>query len=220
MLNSYEELRQIDVTPYCDTREAKDDRGRTVDIPYLSWAKCVDLLHANGASEVWFEPVETPEGSFVWSSGRTMCGAKEGSEGRACGNYFVKVLIHIDDMEFIQAYPLMNGNYVVYEDTITQLRISNAHARAFVKGVAIRTGLGFSLWLGDKDTEPVNRFDELSEHNPLKVCEYIEQLITAKIRRGETEEQVLTSIGVNKKQLELIKRALNNAGAIIAALRR
>ena len=35
MLKSYEEMRQIDVTPYCEEREG---------VLYLNWAKCIDLL--------------------------------------------------------------------------------------------------------------------------------------------------------------------------------
>ena len=36
MLKSYEEMRKIDVRPYCEEREGK---------LYLNWAKCVELLH-------------------------------------------------------------------------------------------------------------------------------------------------------------------------------
>jgi hypothetical protein len=43
MLKSYAELRKIDVTPYCEDRDGAK---------YLPWAKCVDLLHTNGAEKV------------------------------------------------------------------------------------------------------------------------------------------------------------------------
>lgn len=39
MLKKYEELRKIDVTPYCEERDKA---------LYLNWAKCIDLLHENG----------------------------------------------------------------------------------------------------------------------------------------------------------------------------
>ena len=48
MLKSYEEMRKIDVTPYCEERDG---------LAYLNWAKCIDLLHENGAEKVYFEPV-------------------------------------------------------------------------------------------------------------------------------------------------------------------
>lgn len=213
MLKSFSELRKIDVTPYCDYREAKDDKGKTVKIPYLPWAKCLDLLHENGAEEVWFEPIENKDGSLLFSAAHT-----ETEKGKKCGNYFVKVLIHIDNLEFSFTHALMNGSYVVWEDTLTQLRISNALARAFVKGVAIRTGLGFSLWLDDKDTEPTR--DDLSDQNPLKLKQYIEQLMTEKIKRGATEDDILSDMGISKKQFETVLKALTNASFIINGLRK
>ena len=51
----FEELIKVDVRPFCETRKAKDDNGNVVDIPYLNWAKCVKLLHENGAKDVWAE---------------------------------------------------------------------------------------------------------------------------------------------------------------------
>jgi len=32
-IKSYTEMRKIDVLPYCETREAKDDRGRKIEVP-------------------------------------------------------------------------------------------------------------------------------------------------------------------------------------------
>ena len=48
MLKSYEEMRKIDVTPFCEEREG---------MLYLNWAKCIDLLRENGAKKVYWEPV-------------------------------------------------------------------------------------------------------------------------------------------------------------------
>ena len=47
-LKSWEEMRKIDVTPYCQERD-----GMT----YLNWAKCIDLLHENGAKKVYWVPI-------------------------------------------------------------------------------------------------------------------------------------------------------------------
>src|SRR5699024_378236 len=131
----------------CDKREAKDDRGHKVQVPYLNWATCKNLLHENGAESVYFVPLKAPNGSYLFMSAEV-----ENKDGRRTGCWFVSVEIHIDGRTFTMDMPLMNGSLVVYEDTLNQLRISNAHARAFVKGVAIHTGLGFSLWCTDKDT--------------------------------------------------------------------
>ena len=48
MLKSYEELRKVDVSKWVEKRDGAD---------YLNWAKVVDLLHENGANQVYFEPV-------------------------------------------------------------------------------------------------------------------------------------------------------------------
>ena len=47
-LKSWEEMHKIDVTPYCQERD-----GMT----YLNWAKCIDLLHENGAKKVYWVPI-------------------------------------------------------------------------------------------------------------------------------------------------------------------
>ena len=65
MLKSFSELRKIDVTPYCELREAKDDKGKTIQVPYLNWARCKALLHENGAERVTFEPVVGANGSSL-----------------------------------------------------------------------------------------------------------------------------------------------------------
>lgn len=209
-LKPYSELIKIDILPFCDARDGNDDKGQKVKIPYLNWAKCVDLLHENGAQDVYFEPVENTDGTFLFSSAQT-----QNKDGRLCGNYFVKVNIHIDNLSFIQSLPLMNGALVVYADTLNQLRISNAHARAFVKGVAIRTGLGLKLWMSEDMPETV---DDPSMHNPIKVKQYIEELLTAKIKRGMQYEDILADMNLNKKQFDIVLKALDNAAYLIGVL--
>jgi hypothetical protein len=60
-LKPFNELVKVDVLPYCDTRGAKDESGKTIKVPYLSWAKCAKLLHDNGAESVWYAPCQCPE---------------------------------------------------------------------------------------------------------------------------------------------------------------
>ena len=103
----------------------------------------------------------------------------------------------------------MNGSLVVYEDTLNQLRIANAHARAFVKGVAIHTGLGFSLWCTDKDTEQDP--DDLSGHSIMAVKRRIEMEITAKLQKGMEMDDILSLIGINRRQFDNTMKALDNA---------
>lgn len=203
MLKPYNELVKIDVLPYCDKREAKDDKGRKALVPYLNWATCKTLLHENGAESVYFVPLKAPNGSYLFMSADV-----ENKDGRKTGCWFVSVEIHIDDRTFTMDMPLMNGSLVVYEDTLNQLRISNAHARAFVKGVAIHTGLGFSLWCTDKDTEQDP--DDLSGHSIVAIKRRIETELTAKMQRGMDMDDILSAIGISRRQFDNTMKAIDN----------
>ena len=194
MLKPFHELIKLDVRPYCDVRDAKDESGKLIKVPYLSWAKCIKLLHEQGAESVWYAPVECPEThTYLWPQAKVTT-----SKGRETYCWFVRVLIHIDEQEFPYDTPLLNGSLVVYSDTLNQLRINNALARAFVKGVAIRTGLGFDLWAeGDGDDGE----DDLSRHSIWAVKERLERLITTKERNGLDHRDLLAALGINDKQL-------------------
>lgn len=178
MLKPFAELRKIDVTPYCEYREAKDDNGKKIEVPYLNWARCKDLLHQNGAEKVIFEPVTGANGSSLIMADAEFTD-KNGITNRC---YEVRVKVTIDDLVFESQFPLMNGSNPVKDNSLTQQRLWNAQTRAFVKGVAINTGLGFDLWLSD--TTGVDQEDDLSKHNLKSIKERMEQKITELIKKG------------------------------------
>ena len=198
MLKKFDELYKIDVLPYCDFKDGKDDKGKQKKIPYLNWAKCVTLLHDNGAEVVYFTPIKNADGGYLFSSREV-----KNKDERTTGCYFVSVEIHIDDLVFTQDLPLLNGNLVVYDDTLNQLRISNAHARAFVKGVAIRTGLGFSLWAEDDEGEKATS-EDLSVHNIFKIKQRIEQRFTELMKRGMSQAEICEKCGLKEKDVGAI----------------
>ena len=213
-LLSYKELSKIDVLPFCDHRKAKDDKGKTIDVPYLNWAKCIELLHQYGADTVYYTPLKAPNGSYLFESKIV-----NNKDGRTTGCYFVSAEIHIDDSVFTMDMPLLNGSLVVYDDTLNQLRISNCHARAFVKGVAIHTGLGFSLWVSDKDSDVGN--DDLSGHSIYAIKQRIEMLITAKMSTGGmSQKELFDAINISEKQFNLIMKAFDNIAILEERLRR
>ena len=193
---------QVNVLPRCDYREAKDERGQKVKVPYLNWAICKDMLHENGAETVYYTPLKTPEGSYRFGSREVA-----NKEGRKTGCWFVSVEVHIDDLTFTMDMPLMNGSLVVYEDTLNQLRISNAHARAFVKGVAIHTGLGFKLWMNEKDTDPAP--DDLSGHSILASKQRLEIKMTEKQKQGWSIGEICKAIGTNEKGMGILLKELS-----------
>lgn len=139
MLKSYEEMRKIDVTPYCKERDG---------IRYLNWARCKELLHKNGAETVYFVPIlnNRTGGSLFYTDLEFM--DKAGIKNRC---YETRIEIHIDDKVYIMHSPVMNGTNPVKDNSMSQQRVWNSMCRSFVKGVAIYTGLGFDLWLKEEE---------------------------------------------------------------------
>lgn len=163
MIKSYAEMRKVDVMPYVDKRDGKD---------FLNWAKCKELLHKNGAEVVYFEPCVNANGSSLFMSEIVFTDSK-GNTNRC---YEVRVHIVIDDLEFDAQYPLMNGSNPVKDNSMSQQRVWNAQTRAFVKGVAMRTGLGFELWV--KNMDDTEQEDDLNKHSLFAIKERFQQEYT------------------------------------------
>ncbi len=196
-IKSYAEMRKIDVLPYCDLREAKDDKGRTIKVPYLNWAKCKELLHQNGAGLVYFEPCVNANGSSLFMSDQVFTDSK-GNTNRC---YEVRVKITIDDLEFEAQYPLMNGSNPVKDNSLTQQRLWNAQTRAFVKGVAMRTGLGFGLWLDDMDNRDDGE-EDLSKHNIYAIRERMQMAYTRLVKRGLSTGEIAKMMGTSEQTVQ------------------
>lgn len=148
MLKNYSEMRKIDVRPYCEEREGKI---------YLNWAKCVDLLHENGAEKVYWEPIPNPE---TGCSLRMTSQAFTDSKGVTNRCYETRIKVVIDKDEYEMQSPVMNGVNPVKDNSMNQLRVWNSMCRSFVKCVAIHTGLGFDLWLKEEMQPFSNRIPE------------------------------------------------------------
>ena len=116
--------------------------------------------------------------------------------------YETAVKIVIDDMEFIQRGPVTNGSNPVKDNSMTQQRLWNCQTRLFVKGVAIRTGLGFNLWLkNEQDDEKNNWDDDLSKHNIFKIQERLQQLISTKMKQGIGLPKIASNLGISEEEL-------------------
>lgn len=217
-IKSYAEMRKIDVMPFCDKREALDDKRRKIEVPYLNWAKCKELLHQNGAEVVYFEPCVNANGSSLFMADQVFTD-KDGKTNRC---YEVRVKIVIDDLVFEAQYPLMNGSNPVKDNSLTQQRLWNAQTRAFVKGVAMRTGLGFALWLDDMDGRDVSQSEDLSYHNLYAIRERMQQKFTALIKKGMSTVEVANALKIqsntNQPEVDLQKWWLGGVFDYIAWL--
>lgn len=190
MLKTFDELVKIEIEKYCEKKLSKNDKGETISIPYLNWAKCKMLLHENGAKLVYYEPIyNDKDGTGLFATSQEF--KDKYDKINRC--YEVRVKIVIDDMVFEQSAPLLNGTAVVNDETMNQLRVHNAQARAFVKGVAIRTGLGFDLWVKGGDEGAIIE-DDLSVHDLLKVKKRIEEKITAFMKNKNADEKAVCGV--------------------------
>ena len=179
MLKNYEEMLKVDVSKFVDTRDGAE---------YLNWATVVDLLHENGATAVYFEPVVNEHtGSSLYMTEQVFTDSK-GNTNRV---YETAVKIVIDDLEFIQRGPVTNGSNPVKDNSMSQQRLWNCQTRLVVKGVAIRTGLGFNLWLKEEEkNEKDNWEDDLSRHDIFKIKERCQQIYTQKMKAGLTVKEI------------------------------
>lgn len=194
---TFADFRAIDVTPYCDKREAKDDKGKKIEVLYLNWARCKQILHDLGAKTVYFEPVTGDNGSSLIQSD-TVFTDKNGITNRC---YEVRVRIVIDDMTFESQFPLMNGANPVKDNSMTQQRLWNAQTRAFVKGVAIRLGLGFDLWLSADEDLPQEETEDLSKHSIMKIRQRVQELVTDKINQGIPFSVIADRLGMDEESV-------------------
>lgn len=192
-LKKYEELRKIDVSKWVEKRDKAD---------YLNWAKVVDLLHDNGAEKVYFEPIINEyTGSSLYMTEQEF----KDSNGNTNRVYETAVKIVIDDLEFIQRGPVMNGSNPVKDISMSQQRLWNCQTRLFVKGVAIRTGLGFDLWLKDElKEEKENWEDDLNKHNIFKIRERIEQIYTQKLKSGLSAKEIAEKLNRTVDEVKAI----------------
>lgn len=192
---SFTEMMKVDVTPYVKNRDGAD---------YLNWAMCKKLLHEHGAEVVTFNPIPAVDGSTLRMSNKSF------TDKNGVTNNVYEVLVHIkvDNIEWDIAYPVMNGANPVKDNSMSQQRVHNAVRRAFVKGVAERIGLGFSLWLDDDDM-PQEEVDDLSKHSLAKCKQRLTELITAKINAGIPLNIIADRLGLDEESLRA-KLALYN----------
>lgn len=215
MLKPYNEMRQIDVTPYCEKRDGAD---------YLPYNKCIDLLHENGAEVVYFLPVPNPKtGSSLYET-ETVFEDKNGVKNRC---YETKIEIHIDDKIYYMQSPVMNGANPVKDNSMSQQRVWNSMTRSFVKAVAMYTGLGFGLWLDEEETERKQQREADIYHDIKKVQERVFETVTAiQKKSGMSLSQIAEAMGRTEDELKqflnqykILDAVENNLNVILRELK-
>ena len=189
MLKSFNEMRKIDVTPYVKQREGAD---------YLPWATVVDLLHEHGAEKVFFSPIYNENGSSLFMSDQTFTDNK-GNVNRC---YEVRIEVVVDDDRFIYSYPLLNGINPVKDNSLNQNVVFKAMARAFVKALAIRYGLGFSLW--SKEELDSQEEDDLYKHSLDAIKLRFQQTYTQKLQKHMSVKEIAEGLNMTEDEVKVI----------------
>lgn len=192
-LASYEDLRRLDVSLWTEKRDGAD---------YLNWAKVIDLLHENGAEKVYFEPVVNElTGSSLYMTEQKF----EDSKGNVNRVYETAVKIVIDNLEFIQRGPVTNGSNPVKDNSMSQQRLWNCQTRLFVKGVAIRTGLGFNLWLKEEEKNEKDSWeDDITKHDIFRIKERCQIIYTTKMKEGLTTKEIAEKLHKTEDEVKAL----------------
>ena len=188
MLKSWNEMRQLDISKYVKQRDKAD---------YLPWAECLKLLYENGAEKVKITPKTTDNGSSLFMSDQVFTD-KNGNTNRC---YEVLVAVEIDENRYLISYPVMNGINPVRDSLMNQNAVHKAQMRAFVKCVAINTGLGFDLWRDDSDIES-DAGEDLIKHNIYAIRERMQIAYTRLIKRGLSTKDIAVMMGTSEQTVQ------------------
>ena len=194
MLKSWNEMRKLDISKYVKKRDGAD---------YLPWANCLVLLYENGAEEVQFEALTNENGSSLFMSEPTFTDKNKATN--RC--YEVRVRVAIDlgkahSKQFYMSYPVMNGISPVKDIAMNQNAVHKAQMRAFVKCVAINTGLGFDLWRDDSDIE--NDAEDLTKHSLWAIKDRMQIAYTNAIKKGMSTGDIAKAVNKTEDEVRLL----------------
>ena len=188
-IKSWNEMRKLDISKYVKKRDGAD---------YLPWAECLKLLYENGAEKVKIIPQTTDNGSSLFMSEQTFTD-KHGNTNRC---YEVLVAVEIDENKYLISYPVMNGINAVRDNLMNQNAVHKAQMRAFVKCVAINTGLGFDLWRDDSDIESDS--EDLTKHSLWAIKERIQIAYTNAIKKGMSTGDIAKAVNKTEDEVMLL----------------
>ena len=188
-IKSWNEMRKLDISMYVKKRDGAE---------YLPWAECLKLLYENGAERVEILPEKNENGSSLFMSEQTFAD-KNGYTNRC---YEVRVHVNIDGKIYGISYPVMNGIAPVKDNLMNQNAVHKAQMRAFVKCVAINTGLGFDLWRDDSDIE--NDAEDLTKHSLWAIKERIQIAYTNAIKKGMSTGDIAKKVNKTEDEVSLL----------------
>ena len=188
-IKSWNEMRKLDISKYVKKRDGAD---------YLPWSECLKLLYENGAERVTIRTLTDVNGSSLFMCDETFTD-KNGGTNRC---YEVRLEVIIDGSTYTFNYPVMNGINPVRNNLMNQNAVHKAQMRAFVKCVAINTGLGFDLWRDDADIE--NDTEDLTKHSVWAIKERMQQAYTRAIKKGMSTGDIAKAVNKTEDEVRLL----------------
>ena len=110
--------------------------------------------------------------------------------------------MEIDGNCYQISYPVMNGISPVKDNLMNQNAVHKAQMRAFVKCVAINTGLGFDLWRDDSDIE--NDTEDLTKHSLWAIKDRMQIAYTNAIKKGMSTGDIAKSVNKTEDEVMLL----------------
>ena len=187
MLKNWKDLCELDISKYVKKRDGAD---------YLPWSSCLKLLYENGAENVRIRTLTDDNGSSLFMSDQEFTD-KNGNINRC---YEVRLEVVVDGSTYGISYPVMNGINPVRNNLMNQNAVHKAQMRAFVKCVAINTGLGFNLWLDDADIEDSG--EDLTKHSIYAIRERMQITYTKLVKRGLSTSQIAEKMRTSEQTVQ------------------
>lgn len=177
----FDELYEMDISEHTIVRKMKDG-----DFTYLPWEACLRILKARFVN-VSYSFLHNDSGYPAFFDPNGM-------------NPFVSVGLNIDGVSYSYDYPVIDGDFV--KNRPHQLDIHIAQQRAFVKAVAVKTGLGLKLWQKDAKEVSVSNTDSAGRSMVIEFGKKIQEFGDA--------DSLLKNLGTSKKEMD----ALMKGGAL------
>ena len=182
----------------------KDASGKSKKLPedkwldYLEWANVIVLLYQNGAEDVSYGSEKNENGYPSFFNPKGECP-------------FVRVWVKIDDKKYEIDYPVISGSSV--KANPLQSTIHVAQQRAFVKCVAINTGLGLSCWLKDEENSAAPEAEkEVSDKK--KHSQELVSAFSKLVKRSGSADGAHVLLGTNKLMLQKLCNSSDNQSKI------
>ena len=88
---------------------------------------------------------------------------------------------------------------------MSQQRLWNCQTRLFVKGVAIRTGLGFNLWSKLEVDEEKQSFEvDINQHDISKIKERVQIEYTKLLKKGLSVKEIASRLNKTEDEVRAL----------------